>query len=493
MHVPRTQMKKAARSKKKLITNDPSKDEHQSIAKFSFNNELWTIFIFVSAVKLLLVYTYHSTDFEVHRNWLAITHNLPINEWYTNNNSQWTLDYPPFFAWFEFSLSQFGKFVDPEMLKIDNLNYASQTTILFQRLTVCVSDLMLLYGVREIADVFCTTYENFITFFILSLFNVGLLMVDHIHFQYNGFMLGILLLSIAQVSKIQSVNILKGAGYFAALLNFKHIYLYVAPAFIAWLLKWYCWKKNKFFNRLIQLGIIVTTTLLISFGPFATQLPKVFMRLFPFKRGLVHAYWAANIWAVYIGADKILSLIWKKLGWLSIIKTAALTGGLVQENILAVLPTPTPLFTFIATIVAIIPVIFILLTCTERDFHPRNFIRCLILCALGSFIFGWHVHEKAILTAIIPLSILAVTHADDARIFLILSSTGHAAILPLLFPEDLILIKIIMSSLYTLIAALCLQRLFNQSLLTLYEWIYISIRLTCKADKLTKSPIPDSN
>ncbi|XP_014207617.1 probable dolichyl pyrophosphate Glc1Man9GlcNAc2 alpha-1,3-glucosyltransferase [Copidosoma floridanum] len=443
---------------------------------FSCDKFLIKIFTLITCIKVLLIPTYHSTDFEVHRNWLAITNSLKIDEWYTSSKSQWTLDYPPFFAWFEYALSKAAVFFDPEMLKDDNFDYASTNTKFFQRLTVMIADLFFVYGVKEVGQVFCKSNKSFVALTLLSLCNIGLLVVDHIHFQYNGFLLGVLLISIAKVSRVSSdISVLQGAMWFSILLNLKHLYLYVAPAYGVWLLRSYCLKGDKFISRFLKLGAIVIFVFCLAFGPFVHQIPQVLSRLFPFKRGLVHSYWAANAWALYAGVDKILSVIWKKAGWLDNIKVASMTGGLVQEESFTVLPTPTPLVTFLITFVMMVPALCVLFFKKEKHSNSKNFVRCVVICGLTSFMFSWHVHEKAILTAIIPLCVLSTIDINDARIFILLSSAGHAALFPLLHPVYLTPLKLFLWFAYFLGSLILFKNNFSGKTLHILEWLYLAL------------------
>lgn len=99
---------------------------------------------------------------------------------------------------------------------------------------------------------------------------------------------------------------------FASLLCLKHIYLYLAPAWFVYLLRVYCLDPKSVlrprFGNIIKLGVAVVGIFGLAFGPFAywNQLLQLRERLFPFSRGLTHAYWAPNIWAMYAFTDRVL-------------------------------------------------------------------------------------------------------------------------------------------------------------------------------------------
>ena len=79
------------------------------------------IFLLVTVFKLLCalrIDLYHSTDFDVHRNWLAVTFQEPIEKWYYEDTSEWTLDYPPFFGYFQFALAKVAAEIDPLLVTV---------------------------------------------------------------------------------------------------------------------------------------------------------------------------------------------------------------------------------------------------------------------------------------------------------------------------------------------------------------------------------------
>ncbi|KAL3279467.1 hypothetical protein HHI36_016977 [Cryptolaemus montrouzieri] len=368
------------------------------------------------------------------------------------------------------------------MLVINNLKYESRETIIFQRLSVIFMDAVYCYGVHRCCKVISKGWRTDVVLPILLITNCGLIMLDHIHFQYNGFMYGILLLSIADMC---NDRFLKSAFWFVVLLNLKHIYVYASPAYFIYLLKTYCLCNRpisdvvltqKCWSNTIKLGSVVIGVFVISFLPFYDHLPQIISRLFPLKRGLCHAYWAPNVWALYNIVDKAVFFAASKLGYHKGEAKAAMTGGLVQEYSHLVLPNITPRITIILSLIFVLPLMVKLwkLKC------PTDFIRCIALCSLTAFLFGYHVHEKAILMAIIPITILSVRDPLDAKIFLILSTVGYYSLFPLLYPKNLFLVKTLLLIIHSLYSFHSLSKMYTMKickyslpLLNIFESFYL--------------------
>ena len=147
----------------------------------------------------------------------------------------------------------------------------------------------------------------------------------------------------------------------------------------------------------------------------------------------------------------LLSRVGKKFRLWSVSPAGGMTSGLVGEIEHQVLPSIPPWCTILLTLVAILVglairshmsvvpclIIISLFLCCLSLLHliellllhlamckclstfgtmqpclvrlwtspspPRDFLRCLVLCGFASFLFGWHVHEKAIMMVTIPL------------------------------------------------------------------------------------------
>ena len=106
-----------------------------------------------------------------------------------------------------------------------------------------------------------------------------------------------------------------------------------------------------------------------------------------------------------------------------------MTRGLVGDTSFAILPEITKEMTFALTLV------FQLIPLMKLWRRPDwdTFIGAITLCGYASFLFGWHVHEKAVLLIIIPFSLIALKDRRHFSAFRPLAVAGHVSLFPLLF------------------------------------------------------------
>ena len=257
----------------------------------------------------------------------------------------------------------------------------------------------------------------------------------------------------------------------------KHLFAPLALPFGVFLLSAYCIKNGNFrcvnFMKLVAIALSVT---LLAFGPFLlqpyrmSQLQQIITRLFPFDRGLVHTYWAPNIWALYCFSDRVLlqacansslkALIGSVCALAADFDPAAssTTGVLGSATTFAFFPSVSAGACLAMTVAAMIPALYAI----AKMPTPGVLIDAVIYCSLCSFMFGYHVHEKAVLIPMILAVLSLVREAGTSpshslpavlksNLAFVLSVSGVHGLLPLFNDAQETPIKI-----FIMISYLCL-------------------------------------
>jgi len=315
--------------------------------------------------------------------------------------------------------------------------------------------------------------------------NAGLLLVDHIHFQYNGLLLGLLVLCLDLAHRRQHLAL---AFVFSCLVLMKHLFVTLAPVFGLYLIRVYVLQDYfrrtsaslqqqqqqqqqqhrggkpswmQFFlacARFLMLVIISLGALIATFAPFflytnngMQQLWQIKERLLPFGRGLLHAYWAPNFWALYYFVDKVCVVIAKKklLGsrMLQLVEaaTASATGdnsnglmtgivsatsGIVGVSKPMLLPAISPLICLLIFLLALTP-------CLVRLWNkpsPHLLAKSIVYASMTHFMFGYHVHEKAILVPLVVQALVSTSTPEASHLFLLIAAGGIFGLWPLFLP-----------------------------------------------------------
>ncbi|KAK2592219.1 Glucosyltransferase-like protein [Conoideocrella luteorostrata] len=358
-------------------------------------------------------------DYEAQRHWMEITTHLPISQWYFHDLQWWGLDYPPLTVYHSWIMGKIGVLIDPAWFALFTSRGSDDPTLkVFMRATVIISE-YLIYIPAVV--VFARRYSrlNGVATWTSSVALTAILMqpatilIDHVHFQYNTVMLGLV---VASMNSMMAERYKWAAVFFVAALGFKQMALYYAFSVFAYLLGKCVWPRVNLM-RLIGIGLITIASFAVLVLPLiigviyerhrgmdsrhdldgpppplplfpfvakyldtssaiyavAEQMIQMIHRIFPFSRGLFEDK-VANFWCA-------LNVV---------IKLRKYPTDLLQKAALG------------ATLLSIIPPNLVLFFKPDKKILPLAFATT----AWGFFLFSYQVHEKSVLLPLMPMTLL---------------------------------------------------------------------------------------
>jgi len=358
-------------------------------------------------------------DYEAQRHWMEITTKLPISQWYFHDLEWWGLDYPPLTAYHSWVMGKIGTIIDPSWFALHTSRGLEDPTLkVFMRATVIISEYLIyipaaVIFVRHLTKLQGINSWNASIALTAILLQPGTILIDHVHFQYNTVMLGLVL---ASMSSVLAGRLMWSCVYFVLALGFKQMALYYAPAIFAYLLGVCLFPKINI-PRFLGIAVVTLATFAILllpmflgaiydarrgiearpdlFGhaaplpiftqysfrinykawyyPIIQQMAQIIYRVFPFARGLFEDK-VANFWCA-------LNVV---------VKLRQYPAELLQRGSL------------LLTLAAITP------ACVTIFAKPRKELLPLALSttAWAFFLFSFQVHEKSVLLPLMPMTML---------------------------------------------------------------------------------------
>ncbi|XP_015785902.1 dolichyl pyrophosphate Man9GlcNAc2 alpha-1,3-glucosyltransferase [Tetranychus urticae] len=353
-------------------------------------------------------------DYEAQRHWQEITYNLQPSEWYKNSTDNdllyWGLDYPPLTAYHSWVNGFIGKSINESWVRL----HTSRGTQgydhkIFMRSTVLISDVViyftgLIYYFMVVRKPLKPRERGMLA--TIGLMYPALILIDHGHFQYNCVSLGF---TVWAVVMLMSGRYFLGSVFYCLALNYKQMSLYYSFSFFFFLLG-ICFQYPNRTKSMITLATIssaVIMTFIACWFPFiwdSETFLSVVYRLFPISRGLYEDK-VANIWC----SLEVLIKLKRLVSASNMAKISAIT------TLICLLPSSFHLF---------------------KNPTIKNFIYNMAGTSLIFFLLSFQVHEKTILLAALPVTLLIHEHPFTTLWFYIISTFS---LLPLMAKDGLIM------------------------------------------------------